>query len=543
MRDTHAAKSRRKGHTMSAQRSTLFGQRRDPKKRDGGLSYAEFLNLYGGLLDDLEPLVLELAKSGTILGSGHPKDLESEVSPEFATRVAAFQQKIKDSVEKEHMGGFDGNVKKVVAETYGPTSDLAQKYGDQEENAICLALPSQAKKVSAVKLVAEFLGIQAPPATKTAVAKLLEAARVKIQVAEGERAKSRETTRPTRNEDEKQSDFLKRVNLASKTSEFGEVKGAVSWLTNWVEGKKPTTQASGQQDAPEPPKDKKTEIREKITELEGKRTTHQTSAQTALASGNTPAAMASMKQMEEVESELTATKAELETIEAGERENTRLKAAATVVALAPPKPGEATGTIGGITVVDTKSAIEDIKVPETLEETIAEIARLVKEFELGMDASARHYIEAKALYAAADEVRKTNRPKAGKMDVEAGELETRGAKAKQASEKIKERIDALQAKKVKLEAATKKATPPAAEPKQRRVRLAGRKPAEPVVAAQSAVTTDGSKPIDKIALLKAINVAADKLGEVTVKNFRDRISSGKAEEIVSVKAEFEAMTS
>jgi len=498
MRDTHAAKSRRKGHTMSAQRSTLFGQRRDPKKRDGGLSYAEFLNLYGGLLDDLEPLVLELAKSGTILGSGHPKDLESEVSPEFATRVAAFQQKIKDSVEKEHMGGFDGNVKKVVAETYGPTSDLAQKYGDQEENAICLALPSQAKKVSAVKLVAEFLGIQAPPATKTAVAKLLEAARVKIQVAEGERAKSRETTRPTRNEDEKQSDFLKRVNLASKTSEFGEVKGAVSWLTNWVEGKKPTTQASGQQDAPEPPKDKKTEIREKITELEGKRTTHQTSAQTALASGNTPAAMASMKQMEEVESELTATKAELETIEAGERENTRLKAAATVVALAPPKPGEATGAMPGA-VHTAPAQIEDIHVPETREELVSLIIRLETEFVTTMDAADRYYADATTLYAEADEVRKTNRPKAGKMDVQAGDLEAHGKRAKEAAEKLNARLEAAKAKKAELEKAAKPpATPPQAEPKQKRVRLADRKPAEPVSAAPGAMTPDGDKPVTEM---------------------------------------------
>ena len=248
---------------------TMFG-RRQQKGREGGLSYAEFLNLYGGLLDDLEPLVLEIAKAGITLGSGHPKDLESEVSAEFATRVAAFQKKIKDTVDKKHMGGFDGNVKRIVAETYGPDSDVAMKHGDQEENALCLILPGQAKKVSAIKLVAEFLSVQTPPATKTAVKPMLEAAQAKIQVAENERKKSRETTRPTRAEGEKQSDFLKHLaayNAAGKgtLSEFGEVKGAVKWLSNWVEGKKPPARTSGQEaGAAEPPKDEKTEIREKI---------------------------------------------------------------------------------------------------------------------------------------------------------------------------------------------------------------------------------------------------------------------------------------
>lgn len=525
-------------------KSQLFGQRRQQRGHEGGLSYAEFLNLYGGLLDDLEPLVLELSKAGITLGSGHPRDVESEVNAEFAARVAAFQEKIKETVEKQHMGGFDGNVKKIVAETYGPNSDVAMKYGDQEENALCLILPGQAKKVSAIKLVAEFLGVQAPPATKTAVTKLLEAARLKIGVAETERKASRETTRPTRRDDEKQSDFLKRLArdaAAAKDASFSEVKGAVSWLANWIEGRKPTTKAGDQQSAPEPPKDRKTELKETIRELEDRLRGFNTSAQTALASGNFAAAQATIGSATETQAELTAAKAELETVETGERENDRLKAAAMVVATAPPKPGESAPMPGAVHPAPTQKANVS---PDTVEEVVALITRLEKEFELAMDSSKRHYAEANVLYVEADALRADGKRWAsGKKDVEASELEAQGLHTKQAAETLKGRIDALQVEKARLEAAAKPlATPPAPEPK-KRVRLAGRKPAvvEPVVATAGAVKQDGNKPVNKIFLIKAIKASSGEIGKVAVQNFLDRLSGN--EDLATITAEFEAMTS
>lgn len=517
---------------------------RRTQKYRSRLTLDEFNKKYGELaFGEFEDILKELDKSGFLLKSPDTESIASIAGDDIAQKIEMLRAKIFGAdgktglVDTNHQQDFNRFMGQVMGEVYGKDSA-------QVKNARVVLYHAASEATKFVKMI--LSGLEMFGMNRALPANRAEDILALVRDAEPVfRFKRAETEQEMHKNAPNPEDFPgnTRAYIAAKVTKekpfqerlekIGKLLGACSWLKKAFAETKPITKTDA-----EPPKDKKSELKEKIQELEDEMKGFNANAQTAIASGNLAAAQAAIGRAAEAQAELIATKAEIETLEAVERDNARIAATAAVATTAPPRPGEATGTMpGAVRIAPTQ---KEVKLPESLEEVVALITRLEKELETATAASDRHYTDAKVLYADADAIR-NNRQKAASLDKEGGKLEASGAKAKQAAEKIKTRLDAAKAKKTEFEKAAKSAvvTPPQAEPK-KRVRLAGRKPAaEPVVAAPGAVTPDGQ--INKLTLIKAIKAATAELGADTVKNLNARISAG--EDLAAVAEEFAAMTS
>lgn len=478
-----------------------FGKKRQQgqqRKNEGSarrfVGREELMKFFAKFANQAEALVLEQAEIEAAIENGTRKDIERPTDDvAFRSKVTQIRTQVGNGLRKntaeggvDWFGPFDGWFKQYASESYGPESEFAAAHDADDDWAgrmIYIVLPSQASKHNTLARWAEFAGMPLVE-TKGGFRPIYEAVIKKMADGTPKRADFKDA----------QAHLEARAKTDEELHYFRKTRKDVE---EWLAGKKPDATAEPGEATP---RDEKQELEKSLEEDTArlaevrKQLTDQTNAGAdwAVLSGT----MATMK---EVQDRIKVTGSRLAEMEGPKPSpaDQRIDRAANVLVDDSMKPGAATGAMPG-GVHTPPAQIEDIKLPETFEEVIGEIARLVKEFELAMDASNRHYADATKLYAEADEVRKTNRPKAGKMDIEAGELEVQGKKSREAAEKLESRLESLKAKKAELEKAAKAAvvTPPQAEPKPKKVRLAGRKPAvEPAVAAPSAVTPDGNKPV------------------------------------------------
>jgi len=524
-----------------------FGKKRQQgqqRKNEGGarrfVGREELMKFFAKFANQAEALVLEQAEIEAAIENGTRKDIERPVDDvAFRSRVTQIRAQVGSGLRKntaeggvDWFGPFDGWFKQYASESYGPESEFAVAHGADDDWAgrmIYVVLPSQASKHNTLARWAEFAGMPLVE-TKGGFRPIYEAVIKKMAEGTPKRADFKDA----------QAHLEARAKTDEEVRYFRKTRKDVE---EWLAGKKPD---ATEPDAVTPSRDPKRELEKsleddiaRLAEVR-KQLTGQTNAGAdwAVLSGT-------MAMMKEVQDRIKIAEERLAEMEGPKPSpaDQRIDRAANVLVDDSTKPGEATATMPGA-VHTAPAQIEDIHVPETLEEMVALITRLEKEFDAAVAAADKHYTEATALYAEADTIRKENRQKAADMDKRAGAIETQGAKAKQAAEKIKTRLEAAKAKKAELEKAAKAATvtPPQAEPKLKKVRLAGRKPAvEPVVATPSAVTPDGNSPASKIELIKAIKAKKTELGETTVTNFLNRISGG--EDLTAVAEEFAAMTS
>lgn len=149
-------------------RKGQFGRFQQGQRKGAGPTHEELAAKYGPLVfDTAVPMLPELHAKGVQLESDHPAYICEVMGAAFADAVVILKNKIRATVPEEHRGAFDGWVKLVAKREFGPGSDFAQEYGDQELNLLCLVLSHQAGRVADMRCGEKILGREVPD-TKTA---------------------------------------------------------------------------------------------------------------------------------------------------------------------------------------------------------------------------------------------------------------------------------------------------------------------------------------------------------------------------------------
>lgn len=225
------------GSRYKQQKQTRQGQ----GERKEGPNHQKLSEMYGELVfTPLETMVKELSGKGITLESGDFGHIKELAGDDFAGRVQDLRQAINDGIPQEHKGAYDGWAKQTINDSFGEEVDA--------ENAFFIILPGQAKKHQLIQALASFVSQHGQPTrmiaeTKTAVKALLDQATALVQkLGDDAGAASPEPKR----EGYPQmgfGEFLAKVRepwrarQAEAKSGLGEIKGQISWLRNWVEGK------------------------------------------------------------------------------------------------------------------------------------------------------------------------------------------------------------------------------------------------------------------------------------------------------------------
>lgn len=212
-------------------------QRRQGGQERKGPSHQELSNLYGELVfTPLEVMVKELSGKGIVLEFGDFGHVKELVGDDFAGRVQDLRQAINDGIPQEHKGAYDGWAKQVINDSFAE---------GEVDNAFFLVLPGQARKHQFIQDVTAFVmkyvpGVKLAAETKINVKAVLGHTAGLVQKLEAEiDAKFPE---PKREGFPSMGDYLKakasvRAERDKAKQELGEMKGKISWLNNWVEGK------------------------------------------------------------------------------------------------------------------------------------------------------------------------------------------------------------------------------------------------------------------------------------------------------------------
>lgn len=306
-----------------------FGQGKQQMGKGGGqsLAFTEFSKRYGKYLGEVEVLMGQVVEQSWAIQLGTTFDeIKAVMGTKFATAVGEMRERlhghkgedgqwVPGELLKEHMGGFDGYMKKELADLFGPKSDLVQEIVeavaaergidvsdesamaaladecDQYDNALAAIMPGQARRKEMVekcwaaflKYAPEELKQKHPEMpTKSVDIQAFRAILAPIVDAEIERLKAARKSAP-QGEEPKRSDFEPtgkrtpegleafmnaKAAFASRgrgkspeEEALGEVKGALSFLATREEKEakqKARDQQHGSQDGgnagPEPKK-------------------------------------------------------------------------------------------------------------------------------------------------------------------------------------------------------------------------------------------------------------------------------------------------
>lgn len=371
-----------------------YKQQRQGRQQAGerkGPSHQELSNLYGdNIFSPLETVVKDVIKRGVAIEDGNIIHIKEVAGEEFAGELQTLRQVIFE-VPQEHKGAVDGWMKQTINDSFTK---------EEADIAFFLVMPSQAKKHRLIAEIAEFVGsntsrkIKVFAETKMFVNGLLgEAADLVQKLSADTNAAGPEPKR----EDYPQmgfGEFLAKIKepwRAAQTearSGLGEIKGKISWLRNWVEGK-PRPGKPGS-DAHEKPKSEIEAKRQEIARLERELGEATQRRNQGVASDNDAMIMEATGTRTKLVAELETAKVELVTLEQAEALKARVEAVAQVVASAPEM---ATGTFQVGTDADAAKAKQALAGGKPAVDLQAEIVRLETEVTNQLAAVERHETE------------------------------------------------------------------------------------------------------------------------------------------------------
>lgn len=445
----------------------MFGKfQKQQRGREGQPTDELMIQLYAPLVfDEARELVMELASGKVELDSDDLDHIKEVAGNEFAGKVQNLRGRIRETVHKDHLGFFDGWVKRVVNENFGSGTDFAMESGDQSSNFLALVLKGQAKKHSAIALVMDFLGVTSFQETKKFVEPRLNEATAKIKAIEAEVETKKKAEAPKQADYPSFTEYLKAKSeyerlIRTGTERVIELKKAIAWLRNWVSRKE------GEE---KPVRSKKQMLLDQVAgltdQIESLREEERARA------GEGEYGIAGEKKVERVK--LEAERAKLET------EVANLDAPPTGEA---PKPSGTTEPvvsepIGRPTIVGDLEAAKQKAgdVNAKIEAVKAEI-QWREEYVADQEKSAgTHHMQAEELFAEADKVRSSDRTAALRKDVEANGHEESAATAEASVIRAEAEIAELNTKLKELVKTVAEA--PKAEKKAKRVKAATSEPA------------------------------------------------------------------
>lgn len=213
------------------------GRRQGQKQERTSLNYQQLTDLYGELVfTPLEGMVKDLTMRGIVLESGDITHVKEVAGDDFAGRVQELRQAIFEAVAQDHKGAYDGWAKQVINDSFGE---------DEVDNAFFLVLPGQARKHQFITDVVGFVtkhvpGVKVTAETKTNVRAVLGQASDLVQKLSAEVDGAHPESK--REAFSSMGEYIRvkaavRAKRDNAKQELGEMKGKISWLTNWVEGK------------------------------------------------------------------------------------------------------------------------------------------------------------------------------------------------------------------------------------------------------------------------------------------------------------------
>jgi sRNA-binding protein len=492
----------------------------------------ELMRFFAQFANTAEELILGQAKIETAIETKTREDIERPMEDVvFRTRVINLRTQVSDGLKKQSseskvdwFGPFDGWFKQYVEESYGKASEFAKEHGADEDWAgrmIYIVLPSQVTKHNVLATWAEFAGM-ALVETKTGFKPIYDA--VVKKLAEGE---------PKRGTKDMATHLEER---ARYDGEVRNIKRSRKEVEEWLAGKRSdaSDHDAGAKPGADKPRNEKEELTESINEDRAEVAKRREELAVKATTGNLDDIAGIMGVVKELEGRIkTATErlAEL----AGPASPT-VDGVNRIANILVDEPGAPDGMPGAIHVAPTQR--DDKPLPATIEEIMAEITQKEGEFKQIDDAITRRNEDIRVFTEQADNLRgQGKRGDAARKDIEAGKLEETNTRAKEAAQKIQQRIELLTAEKAKLE------TPPAApaaatKPEKKRDRRRKPTAATPPTVAPAAVTTNGSDAehatttLTKKSLIEEIKAVKGAIGLETADALVARIIKGEALETV-----------
>lgn len=371
----------------------MFGRfQQDRKAREGQPTDEMMIDLYGTLVfEEGKTLVMELVAARIVLDSDRFEHIKEVAGQDFAQKVGDLKDRISKTVTKEHGGYFDGWVKRVVNENFGPGTDFAMEHGDQTTNFYCVVLKGQALKHSAIQVVMEFLGVKSFQETRAFVGSKLAEATKKAEAVDIEIEEKKKQGAPKQGDYPVFTEFLK-AKIAYETltrkdgARISEVKRAIGLLKSWVANKEGEKQDRSKQQMLI---DRASELGTEIAKLKDEE-------KVFAGNGDYVNATATQKAWKELETEVRKVTKEFGDLDTAANQASREQGVQAIAAGEQPMPGVVGEPLGKPTVTgDPAQAMQQAgNVAGKIAAHKAEIEKLKKEIKQHEDAIERKEREA-----------------------------------------------------------------------------------------------------------------------------------------------------
>lgn len=399
----------------------MFGKfQKQQRGREGQPTDELMIQLYAPLVfDEARELVMELASGKVELDSDDLDHIKEVAGNEFAGKVQNLRGRIRETVHKDHLGFFDGWVKRVVNENFGSGTDFAMESGDQSSNFLALVLKGQAKKHSAIALVMDFLGVTSFQETKKFVEPRLNEATAKIKAIEAEVETKKKAEAPKQADYPSFTEYLKAKSeyerlIRTGTERVIELKKAIAWLRNWVSRKE------GEE---KPVRSKKQMLLDQVAGLTDQIESLREEEKARASDGEYGIAGDKKVERAKLEAERAKLETEIAALDAPQPTGEAPKPSGTTEPVSEPI-GKPT-IVGDMEAAKAKAGDVNAKI----EAVKAEITWRQEYLAEQVKSADAHRAKAQKLYAEADEVRTSDRKAALRMDAEANGHEESAATA------------------------------------------------------------------------------------------------------------------